>query len=1547
MASEYSYAYKAFIKNIYLFLPKYTFDHHPIEGNDGEIFLGRNKITERLLNMLKNGDERGAYLVTGYRGMGKTSFVRKVIKDYKKFKDENNVKVKESHISFAQNDLKEIDVLRQITKFIKDELQGNDRLKIINYLERRSLIFFFGCLSFFLLLLFGKYFQINIEIAEEHSIINALVVSLIGGLGMFQILQLLLYIARNYSSVYKLVTIYRQVELLYDRCQGEVNDEKGIQSTNEQLPIGFINKKSKKFQPLTSKEAEYELIEILSKYKKLFFYDRSRMLGKIFVLVFFIVINFSILFFLYVLYCVARDEAVFCVFFVLIFMFFIAFNREVFVDLVNILREFRYTKEFIFVFDELDKLDPQTGKGYFYEKNIAASTNLHYSTYTNELRERKYAVLNLLSSMKYFVTEAKARFIFIAGREMFDASLADIADRQSSISSVFHQIIYVDSFYRDKPSRSRASGIGEMVEEYLEKILIDEKYKKDKKDEFYKNHFLANYYEFLNEKYGKKINESVSHEPSGCDSGMIKEDEVGGEENCLSKEEILKIIFTLQNLIIYIAYRSNGSPKKMVHLLEESIVRVPKNEIIDRRLNIYAGSPMYDKDNTMGELYLRISYKKQYKLGFTSYLFRPFLLMYGSFLKRYGDSLLVSSPYLIDNLIKFHPFAFSIKNLELLPEIISSNKTPELRLFIEELIYFLSQNHIRETESGFFEYKFYDKTHNEIAYISKIAEEESAAFNFTLDENYPIKKHLAARIKELRETHKDFKDSNDEFSMSLTFLNNLLGDAELYDDEFEDAIISYSDALQGLPKKEVKYFTHEQLILSVRFRLKLGLTYEKMKSYDVALGHYTDALLQMKSFFEANGEERLLLVSPSFRELLLLSSNALASVVYVQEKLDEGLTFQKMANFSKIFHDMLNNVGKTSYNGRDIIESNHYAQMATIAFYKNMPLPYNEMEVNVEFLNMIFFEQPLKEHSFIQKSFEEINKNNKYNKMIFNIGSLTRDGSRDFRFSFISYVYYKKCLASYLPNNKQLGCLHGIVKNSFDMIYDFNNSHDKNMLRGVADALTRLGDLLLTLFDLKIVEDEKKKILSNEFLKSIIEIKNDDKESVIGNLDKGFKSYIDNNKSFLFGETNENEGVLLEGIVLMYYLSGRFYLKSGRSNSTSFQFRKILLLMRNFLYFDDSSEKLIFWLENSFLKKILEISSWNNNSSDRPQILKFKDYFDINSVLTPKEYSKYIYMNLSNNPETKEALLLIADMKIKASDYSVYTTLEDFITRCPEQSLVTPFNGISHQFVRIVELNLQVSMNYKYLKEKLNKEYIDINKRTTPNLISWEKEYSSLFLINDNNIDKLEIREYEFTKRFSDKYLSKKLGIVDENDICLGQMKVLLKEYFQVVVNSIYCNYHIIASLKIYGVNHFLNNAYMASFHEKLAFWLKHLRLCKILDAELELDFEIDSIFNQLLGFRVIHTLEVVPQYQLALQYYYQSLQVHSEGSAYKYQISNFIYLEDDYNDNLYHFGAALERQRINSGYIRKRIKEIENETKDAGILKYDMFVNSEKINNR
>ncbi|MBK8558099.1 MAG: hypothetical protein IPL65_21210 [Lewinellaceae bacterium] len=112
---------------------------------------------------------------------------------------------------------------------------------------------------------------------------------------------------------------------------------------------------------------------------------------------------------------------------------------------------------FVFIIDEIDKVEPD----YFFAKNTrdnsaAGQSIFDDSSITTRSRQRQETISKLLASLKNFLTDAKAKFIFIGGRDMYDASLADIADRESFYSSIFNEVIYVSSFLRTKPPAAPA-----------------------------------------------------------------------------------------------------------------------------------------------------------------------------------------------------------------------------------------------------------------------------------------------------------------------------------------------------------------------------------------------------------------------------------------------------------------------------------------------------------------------------------------------------------------------------------------------------------------------------------------------------------------------------------------------------------------------------------------------------------------------------------------------------------------------------------------------------------------------------------------------------------------------------------------------------------------------------------------------------------------------------------------------------------------------------------------------------------------------------------
>ena len=583
-------------------------------------------------------------------------------------------------------------------------------------------------------------------------------------------------------------------------------------------------------------------------------------------------------------------------------VFPLANPREIENELISILKELRDFRRYIFVFDELDKID------LLYTTD--SGSNGKQST-LNDQTERRRKVTDILASMKYFVSEADAKFIFIAGREMFDAAMADISDRQSSIGSIFHKIIYVDSFLKDKREDGKTVWqIGSLIEYYLVSRLMPNENIEELKKRSGEYDFFKEYCKFLYSKHPE--NES----------------------------EARKIIFTLQNFLGYLFYRSNGSPKKAVKLFEEYIVKLEKRDfekIKERRDIIFRAreSSTFEEN----QHYLLFSTANQYRIGFINYLFQPFLAMNSISVREMSDNTLVSIPFLMDNLIKFHPFAFSYQNLELFPEIMATNRTPVSRSFLDSLIEFMGHNLIRPTEIGLFEFKFYDRVHNEIVYITKLFEEESAAFNFTHDETYPVKAYLLSKINELRTTHSTnasilLRESNP--IVSVLFLYRILGDVYFQNEEYQEAVACYQDALQMISLNRLSYPNH--LISFIIIKLKLGLCYEKLKTYEIALGNYASVIEDGAYHLEKNREKHQLI----YKDITVLLMQAHLALLSVQEKLFDGINFEKIENSIKSFLRINRMLKREDKDSGEMVLASFFKGLGNILYFKNIILPIKQ-----------------------------------------------------------------------------------------------------------------------------------------------------------------------------------------------------------------------------------------------------------------------------------------------------------------------------------------------------------------------------------------------------------------------------------------------------------------------------------------------------------------------------------------------------------------------------------------------------------------------------
>lgn len=488
-----------------------------------------------------------------------------------------------------------------------------------------------------------------------------------------------------------------------------------------------------------------------------------------------------------------------------------------------------FAPRFVIVLDELDKIDPDTN----YDEN-AESTDLTEFNASNSgfpggvtTRQRKQNVLKLLANIKLFVSTAKAKFIFISGRELYDAYLADLSDREFAISSIFNGVIYVDSFCS---STENQRDITSNTEHYICRMLMPVGYRRKYYTRLYYSYLCDNstsksipnlkinfklYYYYLLERYGLK--EGKEH---------IRKDDW---------YKVEKTLLLLFHFSVYLYHISNGSPKKIGLYFEKYVRKI--NLVSDEEITVLPEGKC-NKYN----YYLSFGYTDQRKIGFINYISYPIIQAIINNANQFSDKLLISASFLTDHIYKHHSSGFSWRNLEHTPELLEIYKIPELRNFINAIVSYLKQSHLKPISCGLYQFKFRKKISEEISIFSKFSEEIAALFNFSLDESLSVKRHYQERLR-----HYSEKEGNSEISNHVVAgVHHILADLYLSDEEYNNAIFEYqksihlisNESFEGKVFDDPHYASH--ILFLIRNMLKLGLAYEKRKTYNSAYVTYNE-----------------------------------------------------------------------------------------------------------------------------------------------------------------------------------------------------------------------------------------------------------------------------------------------------------------------------------------------------------------------------------------------------------------------------------------------------------------------------------------------------------------------------------------------------------------------------------------------------------------------------------------------------------------------------------------------------------------------------------
>ncbi len=508
----------------------------------------------------------------------------------------------------------------------------------------------------------------------------------------------------------------------------------------------------------------------------------------------------------------------------------------------------------VFIFDELDKIHPKRK-----DDEPATSIELDFS---ESVRQRKYEVERLLGSFKNLISVAPCYFIFIAGREMMDANLADQGEIRFLYASLFDKVFYIPSFLTDE-SDENGNDISSMVEQYVCRRLmrpVDALWAYDK--------YLHKQAEKEVGTDPKAIKQRVQQlRIQGYGAWSLPVYNTYLEQKQEQDELRQRLLFFLQDFIYFLTYRSAGDAKKLDLQFEEFVV--PKHSLpesflgqneLQNELKVYREG---DKD-----FILFFDKKAQYRVQLIAHLFTIFHGTYSRMIRQYGDKLSVSVFSILDYVCKFHSMAFSKRDFERMADALDIHRAPTLPQVIDMIMNHILSPYTRQIQNGFYSFRFVRYIQREIRYISQFSESDMSAFNFSLDESNQIKAHFEQMLKEQTELYhkeRDILEDKKDIQSSHYVLPNLhllIGSINDQDNDYEPAAIAYRTAIEYLhptirecldavndSKSKDKASANSicsqtikrhlpALILYVRANLKLGLLQERRMIYDTSHALY-------------------------------------------------------------------------------------------------------------------------------------------------------------------------------------------------------------------------------------------------------------------------------------------------------------------------------------------------------------------------------------------------------------------------------------------------------------------------------------------------------------------------------------------------------------------------------------------------------------------------------------------------------------------------------------------------------------------------------------
>jgi len=1242
--------------------------------------------------------------------------------------------------------------------------------------------------------------------------------------------------------------------------------------------------------------------------------------------------------------------------------------REIERRLLSILEKFnkipRFSQrpEFVFIFDELDKIE-------FNSELLTTLDSNKFRTSSNS-REKQKIIFQVLSNLKFFFTTANAKFIFIAGNELYDSSLSDESDRFFLVSSMFNKVIYIESLLNG----SSRNDITTNIENYVCNCLIPYSYRKG-------NGSLSLYNRYLHHLFKLETSDSKKSTKTKSDVAFEKEREI--------------ILLAINHFIVYLTHKSSGVPKKMTKIFETYVKEFNKNEL---ETYSYLG---FKAPETIS-CYLVLSSQDQHITSFYNYLISPINLIVNNQYKELGDKLLLSIVFLTNHILKYHKSGFSWRNLEVSPEILDINKVPELRQFTVQIIKYFTSVHLNENISGLFKFKFNKYISNEISYISKISDSDSSIFNFSYDESYPLKSYYIDLIHSMRDRYSNgYNDeSATKYVHSIALLHTTLADLFYYEGDYSNAVVEYLESIQYLRNMKEENFKIHHLLILIRNMLKLALVYEKRKTHSSALLTYSDLTTRILEFKNIDLEQ-------FFLTLKVNNGRGLE----IEKKKNEDLINEDFNSFTQDHF----NIQSFNENFFEILTKKKLRILNNISAFDNLKLLYQPFLAKLYSIEKNALEGvSVSDLKRLLKEFDYAYRTSSYTDQYLIIS--------DFWMRVSHLLYYKNSDISIDDLMNQYICQweikKGCTRNNIDckacvpcVFYRFSLSNvlvnnlpqakSKNEIFSVKQLLTLLAQY----------KNEKALFLRKEVSQLIAQACSSVGNTFINCFSKGESSKILHlNKSSMANmldfitlfNTGNIEGVTeiiekdyhtnnfnqLNIVIYYYFLSSYFYKAAGKLKNSITQRNKILYLIsgaENQSITREQYEK----LKDSIIRTILKDNYSLYSFSHLAEINQLKPIYG-STLGNEKEISFFDWSDiklqtLTINADILESLLLYNEIGLRS----------DLL----ENSISIDFSLQNHGTVynKVMLLRQKVLLNYKalldlnifpenynacysnieiviavlklYIKddnEKINKieELIIDSIGCLTGIINLLNIYGTNYLINHSFKASIHSKlaywsyifeVYRYTKSISEfnadlwnriiesdfvnkKRAKERKNIFDKQEekvfnslkeelfnslaqFILGKEKTRFPVSFKIkIMESGLLDSNNKELFRIIEFSEFVKFYYKEhnnQFFNLMAFIRKNYSTTKIIASTIENDLE------QRIGTKNLIFIKENYQTEIAIKEFYKAFETHNQGNSYREFIEDLYFLDSDFNDEMYLFNIAKERYFIQNGEIEKKIQNL------------------------